>query len=372
VDSQLADSYDELVETVWRGALPTDREIRLARRRLHRKALAIAALFAVSYTVLVLSSAGLVIRLLAAAALVLALVTTGTSIMHDANHGSFARHRWVNRTLAYTSDALGASSWLWRIQHNRLHHGNTNVVGFDADLELAPWARLAPTQTWHRRYRFQHLYIWPLYGFMTIKNVLVSDVLSLVHGRIGQQPLQRRVTLGVLTRFVAGKVGHLTWAVAVPLMFNPWQAVLAFYVVCSWAVGFVLALIFQLAHCVEASDMSGIDAPRRGEHHAAHQLRTTVDIACRMPVGRHVFRWIAGGLDHQIEHHLAPGLPHTIYPQIATRFRAACARNGLSYHLHPSLSAAIGSHTRWLRAMGAQVVGSPSSAASRSGASSLR
>ena len=74
------------------------------------------------------------------------------------------------------------SSWLWRFQHNTLHHGNTNVVGFDADIALAPFARLAPSQPWHRWYRAQHIYIWPLYGFLALKNLLVSDVVALDHG----------------------------------------------------------------------------------------------------------------------------------------------------------------------------------------------
>jgi fatty acid desaturase len=177
------------IDVVWRSVLPTPGELSSARHRLHGKALAIGGLLATSYWLLVVSDFDLLVRLGAAAVLVLALVAVATSIMHDANHEAFSRHRWINRTLAYTSDALGASSWLWRMQHNTLHHGNTNVVGFDADLELAPWARLAPTQTWHRRFRWQHVYIWPLYGFMSLKNVLVSDVLSLVRQRVGDQPM---------------------------------------------------------------------------------------------------------------------------------------------------------------------------------------
>jgi len=354
MELQTTERYARLVEDAWRAALPTDSEIRSARRRLHGKALLIGLIVAGSYFVLVLSDATAVLRIAAAAVLTFGLVATGTGVMHDANHGSFSRHRWLNRSLAYTSDALGASSWLWRIQHNQLHHGNTNVVGFDADLELAPWARLAPGQPWHPRYRWQHFYIWPLYGFLTIKNLLVSDFLSLRTGRIGEQSIQRRVTARVLAQVTLGKLAHVTWAVVVPLLFNPWQTVLAFYAICSWVVGFVLAVIFQLAHCVESAELCEPDTPRRGENHAAHQLRTTADIAPTPGVGP-VFHWLAGGLDYQIEHHLAPGLPHTIYPQVARRFRAGCARAGVVYHLHRGLGAALASHWRQLRVMGRPV-----------------
>jgi linoleoyl-CoA desaturase len=65
-----------------------------------------------------------------------------------------------------------------------------------------------------------------------------------------------------------------------------------------------------------------------------------------------MFRWIMGGLDHQIEHHLAPRLPHTIYPLIAGRLQELCTKRGISYRLHPNLRAALRAHGRWLKLMG--------------------
>ena len=353
--SQLArsapDAPSAVVAALWRSIAPSLDEIRRARRRLHAKALTILFVVAASYWTLVVSDLPLLVRLGAAGVLVLGLVAVGTSIMHDANHGSFSRRRWLNQVLAYTSDTLGASSWLWRIQHNTLHHGNANVAGFDADIALFPFARLAPSQRWHAWYRGQHIYMWPLYGFLALKNLLVSDLLALITGRMDQQPIRRTRRVSVVARITAGKLGHLAWAVVVPLLLNPWWAVLAFYLACSWLVGFVLAIIFQLAHCVDVTTMLDDSAPRRGDDFATHQLRTTADIASPVPVLGHVFRWLAGGLDHQIEHHLSPRLPHTLYPQVAARFRAACLEHGITYHLHPGVWSALRSHTRWLRVM---------------------
>lgn len=153
---------------------------------------------------------------------------------------------------------------------------------------------------------------------------------------------------------VLGKLAHLGWAVVVPLLFNPWWAVLAFYVASSWVVGLILASIFQVAHCVDAAEMPSDDEPRRGRDFVAHQLRTTVNVASPIPVLGHLFRWIAGGLDHQIEHHLSPGLPHTIYPKLAERFRRLCEEHGLTYRTHAGIWAALRSHARWLRQMGRQ------------------
>jgi fatty acid desaturase len=52
-----------------------------------------------------------------------------------------------------------------------------------------------------------------------------------------------------------------------------------------------------------------------------------------------------------VEHHLAPRLPHTLYPKVAARFRAACDEHGIAYHLHRSPWSALCSHARWLHTM---------------------
>src|ERR1043165_3156359 len=302
------------ISAAWQAAQPTADELRHARTRLHAKALVIFLLVAVSYWVLVICDVALPLRIVAALTLAVGLVAVGTGIMHDANHGSFSRRRWVNRTLAYSSDALGASSLLWRVQHNTLHHGNTNVVGHDADLELGPFARLAPTQRWHWWYRAQHIYIWPLYGFLTLKNLLVADLVTVISGRLDGKRLREPIRARTVASISAGKLAHVGWAVVVPLVFNPWQDVLVFYLCCSWVVGFLLAVIFPLVHCVDIAEISALDPSRRGNDFIPHQLRTTADIASPTPVVGHVFRWLVGGLDHQIEHHISPRLPHTMYP----------------------------------------------------------
>jgi fatty acid desaturase len=55
-------------------------------------------------------------------------------------------------------------------------------------------------------------------------------------------------------------------------------------------------------------------------------------------------------------HHLAPSLPHTIYPMLAERLASECATRQLPYHCHPSITAALRAHLRWLKAMGAAPV----------------
>ncbi len=151
---------------------------------------------------------------------------------------------------------------------------------------------------------------------------------------------------------VVGKLLHLAWAVVIPLLFCPWWAVLAFYLACSWCVGFTLAVMFQIAHCVDEAEFSPSAAPHRGPRFVAHQLRSTVDVQIDIPVVGRFLRWWMGGLHQQVEHHLAPRLPHTIYPLLAQRVEHLCSTHGLTLRRHASLGAALRSHARWLRVMG--------------------
>jgi linoleoyl-CoA desaturase len=59
-----------------------------------------------------------------------------------------------------------------------------------------------------------------------------------------------------------------------------------------------------------------------------------------------------GGLNYQIEHHLFPRLPHTLYPAIAPIVERNCLRYGVRYTVQPSLRLALRSHFRHLRELG--------------------
>lgn len=328
---------------------PDPAVVRRAVRRLRAKTLMIGSMVFGSYVGLVFIADRPAMALPFAAVLIVALVATGTAVMHDANHGAFGRPRWLNQTLAFTADVLGASSWFWRHQHNGIHHGNTNVVGIDADIEQMPFARLAPAQPWKPWYRFQHIYMWPLYGFLTLR-MLLLDFTGLFTRRIGSQELPRGPKRRDVIELFAGKALHLSWALILPMLFHRWWIVLVFYFACSWTVGLVLATFFQLAHCNDLVGFADLDAPRRGHDFSIHQLETTANVhtgGISRPVG-----WLMGGLNHQIEHHLAPGVPHPAYPAMADSVRNVCERRGIRYHVHPTFRAAVASHARWLRLMG--------------------
>jgi linoleoyl-CoA desaturase len=331
---------------------PSSQELSRARRQLHVKAVVIGGLAAGSYTLLLLSPLPVIGMIAASMVLVVALTTAATCVFHDANHASFSTSRGINRLAGYTGDLLGASSWIWRFKHNNLHHGNTNMVGIDADIDQAPFARLAPDQLWRPWHRYQHVYMWGLYGFLTLQWLLISDFVDLKNHGIGPQRFTRRPRRRDVVMLALGKSLHVGWAIALPLVYHRWWIVLTFYLAISWSVGLLLATMFQLAHCAQPAEFPEADVARRGNDFVAHQLRTTIDIHCRTRLGRRALHWMMGGLDFQVEHHLAPRLPHTVYPLVAERLSRACERQDLTVLAHATPWKAITSHGRWLKAMG--------------------
>ena len=330
---------------------PSTVELAVARRQLHFKAAVIALLGVGSYWRLVVAESFVVSTIVWAFVLTVALIMTATCVFHDGNHASFSESRLVNRLASYTGDLMGASSWIWRFKHNNLHHGNTNVAGIDADIDQAPFARLTFDQAWRPWHRYQHIYMWILYGFMTLQWFLITDFVDLKNHGIGQHRFRRQPRRRDLAMLALGKALHFAWAIGVPLVYHRWWVVLVVYLAISWSVGLVLATMFQLAHCTALAEFPSADARRRGADFVAHQLRTTVDVHCRTRLGARLLHWLMGGLDFQVEHHLAPGLPHTVYPLVAERLKRAGAEQP-AVRSHVSPWKAIRSHRRWLQLLG--------------------
>jgi linoleoyl-CoA desaturase len=317
--------------------------------QLYAKTIVALALFAASWTSLVLIRPGVALDLLSLAGLTLATILIGFCVQHDANHGAYFRTRRANHSLGWTADALlGFSSYAWRVKHNVAHHTYTNVDGYDDDIDQTPFARMMPTQPARPWYRLQHLYIWPLYGLMVIRWQTGADAAALFRGRIGRSALRmpRRWDLAGL---VSGKLLFGAWAIGAPLLVYPWWVVLLGYAGFSMVTSLVTATTFQLAHCVEEADFTSAEQlaaePRVW---AVHEVETTVDFCPRNTV----LTWLLGGLNYQIEHHLFPRVAHTHYPRIAEIVRRNAARHGVRYTVQPSLRAALRSHQRHLRALG--------------------
>jgi len=257
-----------------------------------------------------------------AVALGLAMGAIGLNVQHDAAHHAISRYEWVNRLMALTLDLVGGSSYLWHWKHNVSHHTYVNITGCDVDLEVSFLARLTPHQRWLKIHRWQHFYLWGLYGLMISRWQLFGDFHDLITGRMGGHQFPRPKGWALAT-FLGGKLVFLALAFGVPMVFHPVWAVLALYLVATTVLGVVMAVVFQLAHAVEPA---AFPAPRLAPGRidncwAVHQVQTTVNFARRSRLAS----WLLGGLNFQIEHHLFPRICHVHYPGMSHVVEAAQA-----------------------------------------------
>jgi len=281
--------------------------------------------------------------------LALATASIGFNVQHDGGHHAYSNYAWVNQMMAMTLDVIGGSSYHWHWKHGIIHHTYVNITGVDSDIDLRGLGRLTPHQRRFAFHRWQHWYLWPLYGLMVIKWHFVGDFRDIITGRIGEQRFPRPKGWDLVI-FLGGKVTFLTLAFGIPLLSHRVWVVALFYGVVGLVLGMVLSVVFQLAHCVEQAEfpLPRADTGRIDHAWAIHQVETSVDFARRSRVAA----WLLGGLNFQIEHHLFPRICHANYPAISTLVEETCREYGVKYREHRSIWAGVASHFRWLRDMG--------------------
>lgn len=317
--------------------------------QMYGKTAVVLAWFVVSYVLLVFIVGTWWLAVPVVVLLGISTAAIGFNIQHDGGHHAYSRRPWVNRLMAMSLDLLGGSSYFWARKHNGIHHAYSNITGYDDDIDVGFIGRLSPHQKRLPIHRWQHYYMWVLYGLLPIKWQVYDDFRDLLIGKVGGQPYARPKGWDLVV-FLGGKVLFFSLALVVPLLFHPLWTVLLFYLATSFVQGLMLGVVFQMAHCVEEADfpVPNHETGRMETAWAVHQLETTVDFAR----GNRLLSWLIGGLNFQIEHHLFPQICHVHYPSISPLVERTCHEFGLKYTVQKSFRASIASHYRWLRRMG--------------------
>ena len=317
-----------------------------APARMYVKSAVIVAWAVLSYVLLYFVATTWWQAALSAVSVSLAVAAVSFNVPHDGSHGSYSRWPILNRAMAFSFDLCGASSYLWHWKHNVMHHTFTNIAGADADIELGGLGRLSTAHPHRMLHRFQHFYLWVLYGLILFKWQFYDDFHDLIRGEIGGRPIPRpRGT--ELALFIAGKLAFVAVWFAIPMLHHSFGVVLVMYLFTTFAIGLVISVVFQLAHTnEEAAFLTPVGSDERVESEwAVHQVETTVDFAR----ANRVLSWFLGGLNFQIEHHLFPKVSHVHYAALAPIIEDVCRENGVRYETHPTFRAALAAHYRWLR-----------------------
>lgn len=317
--------------------------------QMYLKSAIILTWFFGSYIALVFFAQGALQAIPIALSLGVAMATIGFAIQHDGGHDAYSKRPWINRLAAYSLDLIGVSSYLWHWKHAIFHHTFTNVQGHDTDIDLGRFARFSPHAKKYGFQRWQHIYLWPLYGISSSRWHLMGDFEDYHKSSIGPHKIPRPRGWDMFV-FVFGKMVSYSMAFVIPLFYHEWWVVLSFYMLVTCTIGVTLSVVFQLAHCVEEADFPLPEAgtSRMDNAWAVHQVETTVDF------GRNSWTlcWLLGGLNFQIEHHLFPRVCHIHYPALSKIVEQTCNEYGVRYACHTTFWAGIKSHYRWLRRMG--------------------
>jgi len=273
----------------------------------------------------------------------------GFNVMHDGAHGSFSKYKWLNEYAGITVNFLGANNFMWKTKHNVIHHAYTNIDGVDDDIDARPLLRLCENQKRYSIHKYQYLYFWMAYSLLYFWWVFVSDYKKYFTGHIG--PVQiKKMKLKDHISFWGYKALHLFLFIGLPVYMVGFEYWLIGFLTHGLVTGFVLSIVFQLAHTVEDTIFPQPDAftGKVEDEWAIHQLKTTANFATK----NKLVSWLIGGLNFQIEHHLFPKISHIHYPAISQIIKQACQEFGVNYIEYPRVRYAVASHVSFLKQMG--------------------
>ena len=283
------------------------------------------------------------------------LAGIGMGTMHDAVHHAYSSKEWINKIFGGTLYLIGSNVFNWEIQHNILHHTYTNIDGYDQDIESKGPIRLSEHAPLKKIHKYQYIHAFFFYGLMTISKLVKDFTQLIVYNREG---ITRRYNFNPTLEYVKMvvlKLIYLFVIIGFPIMFTSftwWQVVLGFLLM-HWTAGFILSVIFQMAHVVEGTEEPLPNAEGIiSNDWAVHQLLTTSDFARN----NQFLNWYVGGLNFQIEHHLFPNISHVHYPKIAPIVERTAKEFGYDYNLKPTFRKAFISHVRRLKLLGQPAV----------------
>jgi len=224
-----------------------------------------------------------------------------------------------------------------------------HIDGVDDDLDAKPFLRMASTQKHLKMHRFQHWYFWVFYCFLHFYWSFVSDYKKYFRGKIGDIPLKKMSAMDHFS-FWFFKFVYYTLFIVIPFITVGFSGWLLGFICFTVFAGFILSIVFQLAHTVEHTHFPVPDVitNKVEDEWAIHQLKTTANFATK----NKVISWLVGGLNFQIEHHLFPKISHVHYPQISEIIKKACSEFGVEYVEYRRMTQAVVSHVSYLRQMG--------------------
>lgn len=275
----------------------------------------------------------------------------GMGVMHDAIHGAYSKHKYINTILGYTFNMIGANATVWKIQHNVLHHTYTNIDEADDDLNMPFFLRFSPHAKHYKIHKFQHLYVWFFYSISTLAWVTVKDYVRIYRyknkGFLKAKHQFRNAILSMAT----WKLIYFSYTLIIPILISPlswWILVLAF-ILMHLLVGLLVSVVFQIAHIMPTIKFP---LPNKEVAMEVNWYRHQFDTTTNFSPNNKILSWLIGGLNYQVEHHVLPNVCHVHYNNISVIVADTAHEFGIPYHVKSNLSQALGDHIKMLKMLG--------------------
>ncbi len=319
--------------------------------RMGFKVAFLLALYILPFVFMLTQSVSVWLSLILWAIMGIGMAAIGMGVMHDATHSSLSKKKWLNKLVSYGSMYLiGGNVFNWKIQHNVLHHTYTNIDGFDEDIEPKGSLRLSKLTPWKKIHRFQFIYAFPLYCFMSLARMVNEFSQLHKYNQNGLTKANGSTPAKEMRHLVLSKIFYFALMLGLPLVCGiPALLVLSGFLIMHFIAGFLMSVIFQLAHVVEETQYPQPNADGFVENEwMIHELQTTANFARKSSW----LGWMVGGLNMQVEHHLFPNICHVHYSAISPIVEQTAVEFGIPYNENRTLFGAIASHVRLLKTLG--------------------
>jgi len=254
-----------------------------------------------------------------AAALLGLVVARFGFLMHMGLHAGFSRSPLMNRLCGYSMDFIGSNSTVWTYEHQVAHHMDPNELGKDNDYSIGD-----PILRFNKDVGFNSLlHRWNHYLTMLVMPLgpwrwYVSDLFIVWSGVVGS--VNFHTDMAEMLQVAFWKAFWGLRMVVLPCYWYGWSGIIP-AVITNTLMAYYLQNIFIVNHI-----QSGLEPPK-GSHWSVRQIFATSNWSS----GSFFWNWVAGGLNHQIEHHLFPSVSYWVYPMIMPIVRDTCREFGLPY-----------------------------------------
>ena len=247
--------------------------------------------------------------------LLLSIYTTGWGILvfHETSHHTGFKNQKYN--LLYSENFPFIDTSYWKIQHNYLHHSFTDTE-YDCDLllEVSDYIRYTNLTKPNNAVKFQHIYmvfIWLLGGIVAQSKTYFS-------------------------------IAQSNKYLLIPMIyFLGIDKVLLFYSLFVAHFLFIANLSHIQYECIQINTENKNDF-------LYNQISSSINYETNNPL----VRFIAFGLDIQIEHHLFPNIPHSSLRKIKHVVKNYCVKNNVPYIENLNIFQSIWSYFKYIFTMG--------------------